>query len=473
MLKYKKVYTFIIYGDFMPSKILIIGAGPAGYPAALTAAKLGAQVTVVEKALAGGVCLHSGCIPSKSLLEAAHRFDAVRGIGALCQNDVQAQTQAILKELSWPKIQQRQLNVSNKLAAGILSLFRMAKINYIEGVASFKDEHTVTVAQKDQTTEVTFDYVIIASGTTAFIPAPFDKIRSAIYDNSTIFKMPALPQKMVIVGGGAIGCEFATLMSSLGVAVTLVEMQPRLLPNMDENISRLVGQSLQKRGVTLLLGQSTTDARVEDDRKILTLQNGTELETDEVLVAIGRQCDMTQLHPENAGLSWNRKGLQGVNAQTLQVKDHIYAAGDVTGLTLLAHAGTRQGIVAAHNICGQAMIYNNDLVPNAVYTVPEVAGVGLTRAQAQARGLDVKVQKAFMMANGRALTMDTPEGFVEIVSEKATGKLLGAVLAGPNASEIISAFTVALEAGFTTEQLSRVIFPHPAVSEAIGDALAK
>ncbi len=457
----------------MSIKVLVIGAGPAGYPAALTAAKLGAQVTVVEQALAGGVCLHSGCIPSKSLLEAAHRFDAVRGIGTLCQNDVQPQTQAILKELSWPKIQQRQLNVSNKLAAGILSLFRMAKINYMQGMASFKDEHTVTVTNKDQTQEVTFDYVIIASGTTAFIPAPFDKIRSAIYDNSTVFKMPALPQKMVIVGGGAIGCEFATLMSSLGVAVTLVEMQPRLLPNMDENISRLVGQSLQKRGVTLLLGQSTTDARVEGDKKILTLQNGTELETDEVLVAIGRQCDMTPLHPENAGLSWNRKGLQGVNSQTLQVKDHIYAAGDVTGLTLLAHAGTRQGVVAAHNICGKPMTYNNDLVPNAVYTVPEVAGVGLTRAQAQARGLDVKVQKAFMMANGRALTMDAPEGFVEIVSDKASGKLLGAVLAGPNASEIISAFTVALEAGLTTEQLSQVIFPHPAVSEAIGDALAK
>ena len=157
----------------------------------------------------------------------------------------------------------------------------------------------------------------------------------------------------------------------------------------------------------------------------------------------------------------------------MQVKDHIYAAGDVTGFSLLAHAATRQGEVAAHNICGQPQTYNNDLIPSAVYTSPELASVGLTRTQAQQRGLDVKVQKAFMLANGRALTQDAAEGFVEIISAKDSGKLLGVCLAAPNASEIISLFTVALEAGFTVRQLHNVVFPHPTVSEAVADALAR
>lgn len=457
----------------MSLKIAVIGAGPAGYPAALTAAKLGAEVTVVEKALAGGVCLHSGCIPSKSLLDAAHRFDAVRDIAALCQPTAATAAEEILKALDWPKIQKRQQLVSQKLAAGILAMFRQAKIQYIEGVASFKDAHTLHITQKDQSQELSFDSVIIAAGSTAFVPPPFDKIKDRVYDNSTIFQIPQLPKRLVIVGGGAIGCEFATLMSSLGVEVHLVEMQPRLLPNMDEAVSRLIAQSLQKHGVTLWLGKSVTDAHTEADKAVLTLDQSGTLEAEAVLVAIGRQCNLADLHLENIGLEWNRKGIVGVNPRTLQIKDHIYAAGDVTGLALLAHAGTRQGVVAAHNMCGKSQTYHNEWVPNAVYTVPEVAGVGLTRAQAQAQGLEVKAQKVFMLANGRALTMAAAEGFVEILSDKNTGRLLGATLAGPNASEIISAFTVALQAGFTAEQLQQVIFPHPTVSEAIGDALVR
>ena len=457
----------------MSLKVAVIGAGPAGYPAALEAAKLGAEVTVIEKSLAGGVCLHSGCIPSKSLLDAAHRFDAVRGISALCQESAAPAAEKILKALDWPKIQKRQQLVSQKLAAGILALFRQAKIHYIEGTASFKDAHTLHITQKEQSQELTFDAVIIAAGSTAFVPPPFDKINTHIYDNSTIFQIPQLPKRLAIIGAGAIGCEFATLMSSLGIEVHLVEMQPRLLPNMDEAVSRLVAQSLQKRGVVLRLGQTVHDARLEEGHPVLVLDKDELLEADAVLVAIGRQCNLAELHLENIGLEWNRKGIVGVNPRTLQVKEHIYAAGDVTGLALLAHAGSRQGIVAAHNIGGQPMVYHNEWVPNAVYTVPEVAGVGLTRAQAQAQGLEIKAQKAFMLANGRALTMAASEGFVEIISDKNTGRLLGATLAGPNASEIISAFTVALEAGFTAEQLQQVIFPYPTVSEAIGDALAR
>ena len=457
----------------MALKVAVIGAGPAGYPAALTAARLGAEVTVFEKDLLGGVCLNSGCIPSKSLLDAAHRFDAVRDIARFCEDGAETQAQALLGQLSWPKIQARQLAVTRKLTGGIGVLFKQAKINVVPAAAAFKDAHTLTARTAEGTKEFSFDYIIIAAGSTAFVPPPFDKIHDKIYDNSNIFQIPSLPKRLAIIGGGVIGCEFAALMSSLNVEVSVVEMQPRLLPAMEESLSRLLAQKLQKKGVRLLTGKQAAGVRLAGDKKIISLPDGTELEADDILVAIGRSCDLTDLHPENAGLSWNRKGLQGVNPQTMQVKDHIYAAGDVTGFSLLAHAATRQGEVAAHNICGQPQTYNNDLIPSAVYTSPELASVGLTRTQAQQRGLDVKVQKAFMLANGRALTQDAAEGFVEIISAKDSGKLLGVCLAAPNASEIISLFTVALEAGFTVQQLRNVVFPHPTVSEAVADALAR
>lgn len=457
----------------MALKVAVIGAGPAGYPAALAAARLGAEVTVFEKDLLGGVCLNSGCIPSKSLLDAAHRFDAVRDIARFCEDGAETQAQALLGQLSWSKIQARQLAVTRKLTGGIGVLFKQAKINVVPAAAAFKDAHTLTARTAEGTKEFSFDYIIIAAGSTAFVPPPFDKIRDKIYDNSNIFQISRLPKRLAIIGGGVIGCEFAALMSSLNVEVSVVEMQPRLLPAMEESLSRLLAQKLQKKGVHLLTGKQAADVRLDGDRKIISLSDGTELEADDILVAIGRSCDLTDLHPENAGLAWNRKGLQGVNPQTMQVKDHIYAAGDVTGFSLLAHAATRQGEVAAHNICGQPQTYNNDLIPSAVYTSPELASVGLTRTQAQQRGLDVKVQKAFMLANGRALTQDAAEGFVEIISAKDSGKLLGVCLAAPNASEIISLFTVALEAGFTVQQLRNVVFPHPTVSEAVADALAR
>lgn len=457
----------------MSLKVAVIGAGPAGYPAALTAARLGAEVTVIEKARAGGVCLHSGCIPSKSLLDAAHRLDAVKQISALCTEKAEDHAQAILKEVSWPKIQQRQQNVTNKLTAGILSLFRQAKINIYDGVASFKDSRTLSVGLNGTELTVPFDFAVVAAGTRAFVPPPFDKIRKHVYTNADIFLMERLPRILTIVGGGAIGCEFATLMVSLGVTVNIVEMQDRLLPNMDETLSRLLGLNLQKRRVNLFTGKKVIDARVEGDSKILTLDDGSELQTHAVLVAIGRECDLTELKPENAGLKWNRRGLEGVNPQTMQVTDNIYATGDVTGFSLLAHAGTRQGVVAASNICGKPMTYDNDLVPSAVYTFPEIASVGMSRFEARERGIEIKSHKAYMAANGRAMTMDMTDGFVEILSDKNSGKLLGVLLAAPNASEIISAFTVALAAGLSVHQLRQVVFPHPTLSEAISDALAK
>lgn len=454
------------------AKIVIIGGGPGGYPAALKAASLGAEVTVIEKAKLGGVCLNCGCIPSKSLLDAAHRFDTVRTIAALGEEDALPASEIIVKNISWRKIQERQRAVTQKLTLGIQSLFRAKKVNYIAGEASFVNNREILVKYATGTLTVPFDYAIIATGSEAFLPSPFDAVKDKIYDNSTVFDMPRLPGTLTIVGGGVIGCEFAEMMTGLGVRVNIVEMQDRILPQEDEGLSRTLAQSLVKRGVKLYTGRTAATVSFENGKKLITLDDGSKLESDEILAAIGRTVDLTALKPENAGIAWTRKGI-AVNPRTLQAKDNIYAVGDVNGLTLLAHAASRQGEVAASVICGRPAAYGTHAIPRAIYTRPEIASVGLTQKQAQDQGLDVKSQKTFLLANGRAQTQAETEGYFEILSERATGKILGANLCGAGATEIIHIISVALAAEMTTDQLKEVVFAHPTLSEALGDALSK
>ena len=449
-------------------KIIVIGGGPAGYPAALEAARLGAQVTLIEKNKLGGVCLNCGCIPSKSLLDAAHKFALLPTLAAWSQDGASKLAEQLFTQKDWSKIQARQQKATAKLVQGISFLLKKAGVTVLAGTASFIDEHTVSVQTSQGTQTVQADGIILATGSQAFFPAPFDKIKDRIYDNANLFSMPALPKSMAIVGGGVIGCEMADFLSALGVEVHIVEMQPRLLPLEDETASRTLTQAFTKRGIKLHLGTSATQAVEENGQWVLTLSSGEQIRAEKILAAIGRAVDLTELHLENIGVTWTRKGVQ-VNPQTLQLKNNIYAAGDVTGLCQLAHAATRQGEVAARNLCGQSAAYHNESVPRAIYTSPEIACVGLTRAQAQAQGIEVKVHKSFMLANGRAVAQEQTEGYAELLTD-STGKILGATLVGANAAELIHIISVALQAGFTLAQLQEVIFAHPTLAEAVAEA---
>lgn len=451
--------------------IVVIGGGPGGYPAALKAASLGAKVTLVEKNKVGGVCLNCGCIPSKSLLDAAHRLHTVQTISSLCADGAQDAADRLFALRDWGKIQARQQAATHKLTQGIGFLLKKAGVDVLTGEASFDNAHTVSVrlpSGEEQKLEA--DGVILAAGSEAFFPPPFDKIKDKIYDNSTIFDIPSLPKTLTIVGGGVIGCEFADLMSALGVAVSVVEMQPRILPLEDEGAARALAQALAKRGVKFYTGLSAQDAVEENGVFTLTLSDGRKITSDAVLAAIGRSVDLTALKMENIGVEWTRRGVQ-VNPETLQLKDNIYAVGDVNGLFQLAHAASRQGEVAASNLCGVPAVYHNNAVPRAIYTTPEIASAGLTRQQAEAQGLTVKSHKAFLLANGRAVAQDQTEGYYELLSDAQTGRLLGAVFAGANAAELIHVVGVALAAQMTAEQLKEVIFAHPTFAESIGEAL--
>ncbi|MBR2392400.1 MAG: dihydrolipoyl dehydrogenase [Elusimicrobiaceae bacterium] len=452
--------------------IVIIGGGPAGYPAALKAASLGAKVTLIEKNKLGGVCLNCGCIPSKSLLDAAHRFQIARGVASLCADGGQETAEKLFELRDWERIKNRQQAAALKLTQGIGFLLKKAGVEVFSGEGSFVNEHTVRIKTIEGEKEIACDGVILATGSEAFFPAPFDAIKDQIYDNSTIFEMQTLPQSLIIVGGGVIGCEFADLMSSLGVEVSVVEMQSRILPQEDETAARTLFQALNKRGVKFCLGVRATKAEKTVDGFIITLDNGQIIQAQAVLAAIGRTVDLSSLHLETIGVEGSRKGVQ-VNPQTMQLKNNIYAAGDITGLMQLAHAATRQGEVAAVNLLGGSAVYHNDRVPRAIYTSPEIASVGITRAQAAERGLVVKAKKSFLLANGRAVAQDQTEGFFEILVEEGTDKILGATLVGANASELVHVVSVALAAHMTATELAEVIFAHPTLAESIGEAVHK
>ncbi|MBR2082232.1 MAG: dihydrolipoyl dehydrogenase [Elusimicrobiaceae bacterium] len=453
-------------------KVIVIGGGPAGYPAALEAASLGAQVTLIEKNKLGGVCLNCGCIPSKSLLDAAHKFASLLALGAWCQEGGTELAMQLFAKRDWSKIQARQQKATAKLVQGINFLLKKANVTVISGAASFIDEHTVSVKTAAGTESLQADGIILASGSQAFFPAPFDAIQDKIYDNSTIFSMSALPQSMAIIGGGVIGCEMADFLSALGVTVHVIEMQPRILPLEDETAARTLSQALTKRGIIFHTGVSATQVTEKNNGWTLTLSDGTTVQTEKILAAIGRSVDLTSLHMENIGVEWTRKGVQ-VNPQTLQLKNDIYAVGDVNGLCQLAHAATRQGEVAARNLCGQSAVYHNESVPRAIYTSPQIAAVGLSRVQADSKGIPVKVHKSFLLANGRAVAQDQTEGYFELIAHAETGELLGGVLVGANAAELIHVVSVALQAHLTLTQFKEVIFAHPTLAESLAEAARK
>lgn len=450
----------------MTKKVLVIGSGPAGYPAALKLAALGADVTVVEKAKAGGVCLNCGCIPSKSLLDAAHRFALVRKSEALSSNPQAGED--FFNSLDFSKIQARRQAAVDKLQRGVLTLFKAAKVKYIEGEASFVSPNSVKI----NGVEYSFDAVIIAAGTKPFYPPPFDQYKEYLYDNGNIFDIKQLPKKAIIIGGGVIGCEFACLFNAFGVDTTIVELSPTILLTEDEGAVRVLKSSFEKRGIKIKTSAAAKDMAVENGVKKIILSDGQTLEADLVLVAVGRTPDLENLNLKAAGVEWDRKGIK-VNPKTMQVKDNIYAAGDVNWLCQLAHAATAQGETAAYNIMGIAREYDNNLVPSAIYAWPESARIGLTLKEALAKGHKARAKKSFMLANGRAVTQEETEGFAQIVEDEETGLILGAQIVGPSAGEMIHIPLIAMAAKMKAKEAGELIFAHPTVSEALKEAMLK
>lgn len=448
-------------------KIVVIGGGPGGYPAALKAASLGAEVTLVEKNKLGGVCLNCGCIPSKALLDVAHKIEGFVSLSNLVKDDFLFQFANIKNNFDWNKIKARQEQATRKLSQGIQFLLKQAKVNVIVGEAKLIDNHTICITTVNEQQMINCDGIILATGSKAFIPAPFDKIQDKIYDNSTFFGISELPKSLVIVGGGVIGCEMADLMNALGVEVHLLEMQSHILPQENDYTANQLVQEFSKRGIQIHTQVTTSTVTHSNGMFTLSLSDGKSIEAQSILVAVGRTVDLTNLGLENISVEWNRKGV-AVNPATLQLKENIYAVGDMNGLLQLAHAATRQGEIAAENLCGgKKALYNNEIIPRVIYTSPEIASVGCTELVEGG-----KSRKAFFLANGRAVAQYQTKGFVEIFSD-AEDKLIGATIMGPQATELIHIVAVALKAKLSVAELKEVVFSHPSFSEIVTEALCK
>lgn len=454
----------------MSKKVIVIGGGPAGYPAALKLKELGAEPVIVESWDLGGTCLNRGCIPSKSLLDVGDRIHAAETLKNLA---AEGQTPVFSPGmLSWDKIKARRAAAVTKLRTSLEKLLQSKKIEVVRGRAAFTGMNEVTVTAPGGPKVMPFDFAVIAAGTAPGFPPPFNSFRPHLTDSNRVFDLPKLPKSVTIVGGGVIGLEFACFFNAMGSAVSVVELMPDILGGEDAAVTRAIRTPFEKRGIKFHLGRRTETIKIEPGAKTLVLDDGTAVTSEEILVGTGRVAHLSNLGLDKVGLSWDRKGIK-TDVHMRTSTPHIYAVGDVNGICTLAHAASRQGELAAENIMGADMDFDEGIVPKCVYTWPEAATVGLNKAQAEARGHAVKTARAFFAGIGKAVTHEETDGFVQLVYDAASDKVLGAQIVGDTATEIIHVLAAAMTFGIGRKELRKMIFAHPTMAEAIYEVLSK
>ena len=446
----------------MDNSVLVIGGGPGGYSAAIRAAQLGAKVTLVEKSKIGGTCLNVGCMPTKAMLHASELYEsALLGskIGIVCEG----------VKVDWEKVQAFRAATVNKLTAGVRTLIRANKITLVEGEAKFTGEKTVDVAGK----EYKADKIIIASGSSPIIPdIPGLKNSKAKLDSTGCLELDHIPESMVVIGGGVIGLELGTIYMRYGTKVTVVEMQPKLLPLMDGELTEMLMQQLRSKGMEVLTGSSVTAVEEVDEGAKLRIKcpDGIkELTCEKILVAVGRAPFTQELEPEKSGIVTDRGFIQTDDRMQTSVKG-VYAIGDCTGKLMLAHAAMAMGEVAAENAMGGDKKFNPKQSPSCAYVGPEFAGVGLTEEQVRQQGIDCKIGRFPTIANGRSLVAGHTDGMVKIISGARFGEILGVHILAPNATELIQEAALAIKLECTLEELTETIHCHPTVAEALREA---
>jgi dihydrolipoamide dehydrogenase len=449
--------------------LLVIGAGPGGYVAAIRAAQLGLKVACVEsRETLGGTCLNVGCIPSKALLHGSELFEEAAG-GTLAKFGVKTGK----VELDLAAMQGEKAAAVKELTGGIAFLFKKNKVTWLKGRASFVDAHTVAI----DGTNTTAKDVVIATGSSV-TPLPgveIDNEKGVIVDSTGGLALDRVPQRMVVIGGGVIGLELGSVWRRLGAQVTVVEYLDQLLPGMDGDIRKEAGKMFAKQGMEIRLSTKVTGASVKGRKALLTLEPAAggaseTLEADCVLVAIGRRPNTEGLNLAAIGLETNARGQIETDHEFRTRVESVWAVGDVIPGPMLAHKAEDEGIAVAENIAGLTGIVNHAVIPGVVYTMPEIAGVGLTEEAAREAGHEVRVGKFPMMANSRAKTNREPDGFVKIVSDAKTDRVLGASIIATLAGTMIAQVAQAMEFGATSEDIAYTCHAHPTHSEAIKEA---
>ncbi len=446
----------------MDYDLLVIGAGPGGYVAAIRGAQLGARTALVEARDLGGVCLNRGCIPTKALIASINVLRlAQRGeeFGVAC-GDVKP---------DYTRMFRRKDEVVARLRKGVAGLMKKHKIAVIQGRGSLVDRHTVEVDGADDKTRVSAEKIIIATGSEPLKLKGFPFDGETVITSDEALDMTAAPKSVLIVGGGYIGAEWACLLRGLGVEVTVVEMMPQLLPRSDADLARELLRAFRKSKIKVHLETRVEKVAATKAGATCTLGTGEEIAAEKVLVCVGRSLNSGGIGLENVGIETER-GAIPIDERCRTKVPNIYAVGDVTRKLMLAHVASRQGIVAAESAMGRESKMDYRVVPACVFTVPEIASVGLTNAECAEKGIDVKEARFPFMALGKALAVGDTDGWMKIVADTKTGEVMGVHVVGPHASILIGEAALAMSMEATVAEIVHCIHAHPTLPEGLREA---
>jgi len=448
--------------------VAVIGSGPGGYVAAIRAAQLGAKVAIVEKQYLGGTCLNVGCIPSKAMLHIAQVLHSMSSLGELGINLPQPPTFDMKQAVVFKD------KVVKRMTGGVGTLMKGNNIDVFDGLGTVDASRTVTVSKNDGSKEqFSADKIILATGSIPFIP-PFPGIDGRnVMNSDTCWNLPKTPESVICVGGGVIGVELACMFNGLGSQVTIVEMLPNILAPVDEEVRKLLVRLLGKSGITIVTGATVESIADEGDMKkvVASTEKGQETFTGEyVLIAVSRRANTSGLEQLiEQGLD-NDRGRVRVNEKMETNLPGIYAIGDLIHGAGLAHVASTEGEIASDNATGHQAVMDYSVVPNPIYTFPEVAFVGLTEAQAKEKYPEARVERFPWSANGKAVAMSETDGFTKVIIGKY-GEILGAHIIGPDATNLISEYSVAMRGELTVDEITETIHPHPTLSEGLREAV--
>jgi dihydrolipoamide dehydrogenase len=449
------------------AEVVVLGAGPAGYVCAIRLAQLGKKVTVVERGEMGGVCLNIGCIPSKALIYAGSLYERLQH-SAEMGIEVKGATVNMPKLISWKQ------TVVKKLTGGVTQLLKANGCTTIAGEAKFTSNKSMEIKTAQGTVNLTFNQCVIATGSRPTELPGFKVDNKQILDSTGALSQNEVPKTMLCIGGGYIGLELGMFYAKVGTKVTVVEAFPSLLGMVDPDLTKVVQRRMDKMGMkTMLKTKVAFSKQTSKGIEVTLTPEGGKAETqtfDKVLVTIGRTPNSNNLGLEKAGIKLDAKGFIPVDAQRKTSVPNIWAIGDIAGQPLLAHKGSKEGIVAAEAIAGMKTVYDVVAMPAVIFTDPEVATVGLSEAEARQKGLDIMVGNFPLAANGRALSMNEPDGLVKMIGDKKTGRLLGVHIVGAEASNLIAEAALALEMGATVEDLALTVHAHPTLPETLMEA---
>lgn len=447
--------------------VVVIGAGPAGYVCAIRLAQLGKKVTVIDQDAVGGVCLNRGCIPSKALIYAGTLYERIQHASEI-GIEVNGAKINLGKMIEWKN------GVVKKLTGGVSQLLKANGCTVISGSAKFASRTSLTVKTSSGTQTITFKQCVIATGSRPSAIPGLEVDHDRVLDSTSALDQTKAPKTLLCVGGGYIGLELGTFYAKIRTSVTVVEAAPQILGIVDPDLVKVVARGLTKRGVTLMTGTKIKGIKKSKDKVDATFADISGKETtqtfEKILVTVGRTPNSDQLDLAQAGIKTDAKGFIPVDARRSTTVSGIYAIGDIAGQPLLAHKGSKEGIVAAEAIAGMKTIYDVVAMPAVIFTDPEIATVGLTEAEVKAKGIEPSVGVFPFAANGRALSVNEPDGLVKMIGNKKTGQLLGVHIVGAEASNLISEAALALEMGAHIEDLALTVHPHPTLPETLMEA---